>query len=94
MPQNYKSTLREKLSDVNWDDLYNENNLDFKVNTFDQHVNQILNEIAPFKTIQVRNKYAVWLSEETILKMEEWDKVCKEIIRPGPVNRQKERLNS
>ena len=63
----------EALRNTSWWDLYSCKNVDHAVELFTNKINSILNIMAPIKNIQVRAKYAPWLSENTKLKLVERD---------------------
>ena len=50
---------------TNWWDLYSCEDPEQAVNIFTTKLNMILDQVAPIKRIQVRNKYAPWLSNAT-----------------------------
>ena len=43
------------------------------VTKLSHRINKLLNEMAPIRTIQVRTRYAPWISEVTKVKMRERD---------------------
>ena len=60
-PEYYLSLINA----MNWWDLYSCEDPEQAVNIFTTKLNMILDEVAPIKRIQVRNKYAPWLSNAT-----------------------------
>ena len=64
----------QKLS---WLDLYLCEDVDAAVEIFTGKITDILDEMAPMKTFQVRTNYAPWLSEKTVKLMKTRDELQK-----------------
>ena len=60
-PEEFKSEVKK----ISWIDLYLCENVDLAVEIITDKLTSILNRMAPVKTIQVRSKYAPWVSEQT-----------------------------
>ena len=72
---------RNRISEIDWRELYSTQNID-KANTlFEDNVVGILNDMIPLKRTQARNKAAQWLEAETL-----------ELMRKRDLARQKARI--
>ena len=67
------SDFIEKLKKISWLDVYLCEDVNFAVQTFSKKINEILDALAPMRTIQVRKNYAPWLSQDTKDLMKERD---------------------
>ena len=63
----------EAVSSTPWLDVYLCDDIDTAVNLVSTKLNKILDDMAPEKVIQVRSKYAPWVSAETKQKIKERD---------------------
>ena len=63
----------QRISKISWWPVYSSENVDEAVEIVTKNINNILDEMAPVKVIQVRNNYSPWISNETKKKMEERD---------------------
>ena len=61
------------VQQINWLDLYLSTDVNQAVQILSDKITFILDVMAPIRTIQVRTKYAPWLSKETIRLMKERD---------------------
>ena len=59
------------VQQINWLDLYLSTDVNQAVQILSDKITFILDVMAPIRTIQVRTKYAPWLSKETIRLMKE-----------------------
>ena len=64
-----KQLFIKAVQEVGWLDLYLCNDVNKAVNIFNQKITDILDEMAPMKTFQVRANYAPFLSEKTVKLM-------------------------
>ena len=55
----------EELKQLSWYDLYMTEDPNLAAEILTNSLNKILDELAPIKTIQVRTKYAAWLTDST-----------------------------
>ena len=62
-----------ELKKISWLQLYLCEDLNMAVNIFTEKITSILDSLAPVKTIQVRNNFAPWLSDNTKQLMKERD---------------------
>ena len=53
------------IKKLRWFDIYMSNDVNVAVNSITQKVTLILDKYAPVRTIQVRTRYAPWLTEVT-----------------------------
>ena len=67
----------EAVKQISWWDVYSCDSVEIAVNKFTLKINKILDAMAPVKSIQVRNKYAPWISENTKEKIKERDEAQK-----------------
>ena len=58
-----------RVKEISWLDLYLSENVDDAVALLTEKLTYILDEVAPMRTIQVRTRYAPWLSKRTIQLM-------------------------
>ena len=65
------------IKQVSWLDIYLANDVDTAVEILSNKITFILDTLAPMKTVQVRTKYAPWLSKHTIELMKERNKLQK-----------------
>ena len=56
---------------IRWWTLYQTENVNSAVDIFSSKLNEILDLVAPIKTIQIRTHYSPWLSDETKTLMAE-----------------------
>ena len=61
------------VQQLNWLDLYLCDDADVAVRLLSSKITFILDAVAPMRTIQVRTRYAPWLSSTTIQLMKERD---------------------
>ena len=57
--------FKADVSEVSWFDIYMEENVDEAVRKLTAKITAILDKWAPVRTIQLRQKYAPWLSDQT-----------------------------
>ena len=67
-----ETEFREKISQISWLELYLCNDEE-AVQILTSNLNRVLDQLAPVKTVQMRSKYAPWLSSETKVIMKERD---------------------
>ena len=67
------SVFLAEVENLKWWDIYQTEDLDLAVKLFSDKLTGILDQLAPVKTIQTRNKYVPWLSKETKNLMEQRD---------------------
>ena len=72
-PQLFVATVQQ----VSWLDVYLCNDVDEAVEIFSNKITEILDVMAPMKTIQVRTNYSPWLSKETLELMKVRDELQK-----------------
>ena len=63
----------QAVRNTSWWDIYSCENVEEAVNMMSGRITSILNVMAPIKTIQVRTKYAPWMSQKTKDKIKERD---------------------
>ena len=68
-PEEFKNAVRN----IRWWELYQCENLNLAVHIFSASLTQILDKMAPVRKIQVRSRFAPWLSSETKTLMRERD---------------------
>ena len=91
-PQLFVATVQQ----VSWLDVYLCNDVDEAVELFSNKITEILDVMAPMKTIQVRTNYSPWLSKETLELMkvrDELQKLASETKCREDWNRYKEARN-
>ena len=66
------------VQQINWLDLYLTEDVDEAVKILSERLLHILDEAAPMKTIQVRTKYAPWLSRQTVELIKERNNLQRE----------------
>ena len=81
-----KAKCLDKLKNVNWEELYRISSPDVANTLLEEVIRKILDEEAPMGTIQVRNHYSKWLSDETKEVMKKRDSE-REIARVTKVDR-------
>ena len=62
-----------EVQGIRWWDLFQTEDIDLAVRMFSEKITNILDKLAPVRTIQVRRKYIPWLSQETKLLMQQRD---------------------
>ena len=67
----------ESVRNLSWWDIYSCNNVEEAVTKISEKLTIILDKMAPIKNIQVRTKYAPWMSQNTKNKMNERDEAQK-----------------
>ena len=65
--------FREEVAKLSWHDLYLCENVEEAVHILTSSLTRILDQLAPIKTVQMRTKYAPWLSAGTKAMMKERD---------------------
>ena len=65
--------FKEEVSQISWYELYLCEDLDQAVQIFTTSLTKILDRLAPVRTIQIRTKYAPWLSSSTKALIRERD---------------------
>ena len=70
-----------EIENIDWSDLYSEEDPNLAYNIFEETIGKILDNMAPFKVYQVRNHYNSWLTDET-----------KTLMRDRDIAREKARL--
>ena len=55
----------DEVAKISWWDLYQSDDVELAVDIFSNKFLRVLDQFAPFKTIQTRTKYASWLSSDT-----------------------------
>ena len=73
------------MSQINWDEFYNCENLDLKNSMFEEKVLSVLNSEAPLKKFQSRTMFRKWISPEVKLLMEERDRMKTTALNSGLV---------
>ena len=68
-----ESIFREQVANISWYELYSCEDLDQAVQILTCNLTRILDELAPVKTVQIRTRYAPWLSSDTKAVMKERD---------------------
>ena len=72
--KNFDSTaFLAEVENLQWWDLYQTEDVNLAVELFSDKLTGILDRLAPVKTIQTRNKYVPWLSQETKNLMQQRD---------------------
>ena len=67
----------DRVQQIRWLDIYLTNDVNEALNLFYEKVRPILDDMAPIRTIQIRNNYAPWLSQETIQLMKSRNELLK-----------------
>ena len=63
--KNFNQTIfQSKLSEVDWTQFFNTDNLDLKKHIFEEKISDILNRIAPMKFVQKRKNHRNWVDTE------------------------------
>ena len=57
--------FKEAVKGIRWFDVYSCEDVDLAVDSFTGKLTKILDEMAPVKKFQVKNKYASWISDKT-----------------------------
>ena len=65
------------VQEVSWLDVYLSSEVDEAVELFTRKLTEILDEMAPMRSIQVRTNYAPWLCKDTLELMKSRDQVQK-----------------
>ena len=73
----------EKVKKISWFNLYMCQDPSKAVELLTQNISNILNTMAPIRTIQVRVKYAAWLTDETKAVMRRRDEAQEAAARSG-----------
>ena len=60
-----EEVFKQKIKELYWYEVYTCDDVDQAVQIFPLKVTSILDQLAPVRTIQTRNRYAPWLSAET-----------------------------
>ena len=60
-----ETTYRNRLKDVDWDKLYEFNDVNLAYNFFENAIIEILDQLAPMTKVQLNKKHKNWLSTET-----------------------------
>ena len=69
---------KQKLSEVNWTEIQEIENVDEANYFLESNLTKILDVVCPFKTIQYRKNYKPWISAQTLAQMEARDKIREE----------------
>ena len=69
--------FKQKIRELSWYDLYICEDLDQAVKLLTDKLTLILDQLAPVRTIQIRTRYAAWLSPETKTSMKARDTAQK-----------------
>ena len=73
--RSYKNFEADKflaeVDKIQWWDIYSCSDVDMAVDIFTRKLTDILDEMAPVKTFQMRTKYATWVSEATLNRMKD-----------------------
>ena len=64
-------TFKQKLAETDLDEVLACSDVNEAAELLVNKINKVLDEMAPVKTVQTRNKYAAWLSEDTKKLQEE-----------------------
>ena len=67
----------QAVQQVSWLELYLCNDVDLAVKMLTEKITFILDTMAPMRTVQIRKKYAPWLSKTTLDLMKERDQLQK-----------------
>ena len=59
------SDFLSEVENIKWLDIYLSDNVDTAVQLFSDKLTEVLDRLAPIKTIQTRTRYVPWLSSET-----------------------------
>jgi hypothetical protein len=73
----------EAVQQISWLDLYLCEDVDTAVNLLSDKLTFILDAMAPMRTVQIRKKYAPWLSSATLDLMKERDRIKKNAAETG-----------
>ena len=80
-------TFKMKIRQLGFLDIYLSDNVNTAVSKLTNKLNDVLNVMAPMKTIQIRQKYNPWISQETLNLMK------KEMpYRRKPLSQEKEKI--
>ena len=72
-----EEAFKQKVRELSWYDLYICEDLNQAVHLLTSKLTNILDQLAPVKTIQTRTRYAAWLSSETKESMKARDSAQK-----------------
>ena len=72
-----KEEFISAVRNINFWEIYNCNEVEFALELLSKKITSILDEMAPIRTIQIRENYAPWLSLDTRKKMAERDQAKK-----------------
>ena len=72
-----------RVQQISWFELYMVEEVDVAVNIITEKISKILDELAPIKTIQIRTRYAPWLTKETKALIKERNNVQKLAAESG-----------
>ena len=67
----------QAVQQLTWLDVYLCEDVDDAVDLLSRKITEILDEMAPMRTIQVRKNYSPWISKETLSMMKERDELQK-----------------
>ena len=70
-------TFVKAVQEISWLDVYLSSDVDEAVEVFTRSITEILDEMAPMKTIQIRSNYSPWLCKDTLDLMRARDEVQK-----------------
>ena len=65
------------VQEISWLDVYLSSDVEEAVKMFTKKVTEILDEMAPMKSIQIRSNYSPWLCKDTLDLMKARDEVQK-----------------
>ena len=68
-----ETEFRKKVSELSWFELYLCDDVEKAVHLLTSNINRVLDQFAPVRTVQMRSRYAPWLSSETKAIMKERD---------------------
>ena len=85
--RSYKNFCPEQfvaaVQQLSWLDIYLETDVNIAVKLLSEKITSILDTMAPMRTIQVRKKFAPWLSQATLDLMKERDQLQKLAAETG-----------
>ena len=73
----------EEVAKISWWEVYSCQNVDTAVEIFTKKLTDILDKMAPVKKLQIRTRYAPWVSEDTKDRIKERDKAQQAATRSG-----------
>ena len=85
--------FKNEIHSLKWLDIYLSTNVDTAVQKLTDRITTVLDKYAPVKTVQIRSKYAPWLSNATKQVMQQRNRAQQALLRSPDQDKSREYKN-